>query len=140
MSDLGIFDKQVQLIQKSLDFRAQRNILLSGNIANIETPGYKAQDLVFEDALGKAMKAQQPGPLTITDPRHLDGRTKTPLGLVQPQVIQAANPVGSLDGNSVELEKEMAKLAENQVTFQALTQMMTFKFSQLRTAIREGEF
>ena len=39
-----------------------------------------------------------------------------------------------------ELEKEMAKLAENQVSFQALTQMMTFKFNQLRTAMREGEF
>lgn len=140
MSGIGLFDRHLQLIHKSLDFRAERNILLSGNIANIETPGYKAQDLVFENALGEAMKAQQPGPLQVTNPRHLDGRTKTPLALVQPSVINTSNPVGSLDGNSVELEKEMAKLAENQVSFQALTQMMTFKFNQLRTAMREGEF
>jgi len=140
MSGFGIFDRHLQLIQKSLDFRAERNILLSSNIANIETPGYKAQDLVFENALGEAMKSQQPGPLEVTNPRHLDGRTRTPLAMVQPRVINTSNPVGSLDGNSVELEKEMAKLAENQVGFQALTQMMTFKFNQLRTAMREGEF
>lgn len=140
MSETGLFDRHVQLIHKSLDFRAQRNILLAGNIANIETPGYKAQDLVFEKALGEAMRAREPGPLTITHPRHLDGRMAKPLALVKPEVIQSANPVGSLDGNSVELEKEMAKLAENQVSFQALAQMMTFKFNQLRTAMREGEF
>lgn len=140
MGGIGLFDRHLQLIHKSLDFRAERNILLSGNVANMETPGYKARDLVFENALGDAMKSQQPGPLNVTNARHLDGRTRTPLQLVQPQQITSANPVGSLDGNSVELEKEMAKLAENQVSFQALTQMMTFKFNQLRTAMREGEF
>ena len=140
MSDMSIFDRQIQLIQKSLDFRAQRNILLSGNIANIETPGYKAKDIVFEQALGEAMRSQQPGPLDVTNPRHLDGSGRRPLAMVTGEVIDSSNPVGSVDGNSVELEKEMAKLAENQVSFQALTQMMTFKFNQLRTAMREGEF
>lgn len=140
MGGIGLFDRHIQLISKSLDFRAERNQLLAGNIANIETPGYKAKDIVFEQALGKAMRSHQPGPLEVTNARHLDGRTATPLTLVKPEVINAANPSGSLDGNSVELEKEMAKLAENQVGFQALTQMMTFKFNQLRNAMREGEF
>ena len=70
----GIFDQHVQLLHKTLDFRAKRNALLSGNIANMETPGYKAKDLVFEKALGEAMKAHLPGPLTVTDRR---GSTRT---------------------------------------------------------------
>jgi flagellar basal-body rod protein FlgB len=135
----GIFDRQITLLEKSLDFRAQRNMLLSSNVANIETPGYKARDLVFEGELGLAMKANVPGPLDVTNPRHLDGRNLTPLDRVKPQLILSANAVGSVDGNSVDLEKEMAKLGENQVAFQALTQMMTQKFLQLRSAIREGD-
>jgi flagellar basal-body rod protein FlgB len=139
MSRIGLFDRHLQMIGKSLDFRAQRNNLLSGNIVNIEILGYKARDLVFEEALGQAMKAHEPGPLQVSDPRHLDGRPPTSLALAKPSEIQTSNPVGNVDGNSVDLEREMAKLAENQLAYQALTQMMTFKLSQLRAAIREGE-
>jgi flagellar basal-body rod protein FlgB len=135
----GIFDRDITLLSRSLDFRAQRNNLLASNIANIETPGYKAKDLVFENALGEALKSQEPGPMVTTNPRHLDGRNATPLDLVQPQTILSANPVGSVDGNSVDLDREMAKLAENQVDYQALTSMISHKFMQLRSVIREGE-
>jgi flagellar basal-body rod protein FlgB len=135
----GIFDRDITLLERSLDFRAKRNNLLAGNIANIETPGYKAKDLVFEQALGTALKSQEPGPMQTTNARHLDGRVSTPLQMVQPRVIQSANPVGSVDGNSVDLEREMAKLAENQINYQALTSMISHKFMQLRSAIREGE-
>ena len=135
----GIFDSHTALLQKSLDFRSRRNNLLSGNVANVETPGYKAKDLVFEHALGQAMHERTPGPLQVTNTRHLDGRVRIPLELVQPQEIRTSNPVGNMDDNSVDLEREMAKLAENQVLYQGLTQMISHKFSTLRSSIREGE-
>jgi len=135
----GIFDRDITLLERSLDFRAKRNNLLAGNVANIETPGYKAKDLVFEQALGAALKAQEPSAMVTTHARHLDGRAATPLERVQPGVIQTSNPVGSVDGNSVDLEREMAKLAENQIAYQSLAQMISHKFLQLRTVIREGE-
>lgn len=135
----GIFDTHTQLIHKALDLRAQRNVVLSSNIANIETPGYKAKDLVFERALGKAMKSTLPGPLNVTHSSHLDGRQILPLHLVSPQVIRTTNPMGALDENSVDLEREMVKLGENQVVYQALAQMITSKFSSLRMSIREGD-
>ena len=135
----GIFDQHLLLLHKSLDLRARRNNVLASNIANIETPGYKAKDLVFEHALGEAMRATEPGPLELTHARHLDGRQIVPLSTVQPQVIRTSNPVGSVDGNSVDLEREMVKLGENQVAYQALTQMVSQKFAQLRLSIREGE-
>lgn len=135
----GIFDQHLFLLQRSMDFRSRRNNVLASNIANLETPGYKAKDLVFEQALGKAMKAHLPGPLNVTNPRHLDGRQILPLGEVRPEVIRTSNPVGNLDDNSVDLEREMVKLGENQVVYQALTQMVSHKFSQLRMSIREGD-
>ncbi|MDH4246853.1 MAG: flagellar basal body rod protein FlgB [Deltaproteobacteria bacterium] len=135
----GIFDRHTQLLQKSLDFRSRRNNVLASNVANVETPGYKAKDLVFEQALGQAMASTEPGPLQVTNSKHLDGRNLVPLAGVQPLEIRTSNPVGSLDDNSVDLEREMAKLAENQVLYQGLTQMISHKFLQLRASIREGE-
>ncbi len=135
----NLFSDHIALLHKSLDFRARRNALLASNVANLETPGYKARDLVFEQALGKAMKAHLPGPLRVTHPSHMDGRQILPLKLVQPQVIESANHLGSMDGNTVDLDKDMAKLSENQIAYQALTQMISYKFQTLRTVIREGE-
>lgn len=135
----GIFDTHITLLERSLDFRAQRNALLAGNVANLETPGYKAKDLIFETALAKAMQARTPGPLTVTNPRHLDGRNATPLEMVKPVLIRSGNPIASLDGNSVDIEREMAKIGENQVAYQALIQMLTHKFLALKTAIRDGD-
>ena len=134
-----LFDKQFSLLEKSLDFRFLRQNTLNANVANVETPGYKAKDLVFEKALGEAMHAEEPGPLRVTNPLHFDGRNATPLALVKPEVIRSANPVGSLDGNSVDLEREMAKVAENQVAYETMTQIITNRFRNLRLAIREGD-
>ncbi|HEX9844662.1 MAG TPA: flagellar basal body rod protein FlgB [bacterium] len=136
----GIFDQHMALLSRSLDFRSRRNNVLASNIANLETPGYKSKDLVFENALGAAMRANEPGPLNVTDPRHLDGRNILPLSEVKPEVIRTGNPVGNLDENSVDLEREMVKLGENQVVYQALAQMVSHKFGQLRLSIREGDF
>jgi flagellar basal-body rod protein FlgB len=136
----GIFDQHLALLSRSLDFRSRRNNVLASNIANLETPGFKAKDLVFENALGDAMKANLPGPLEVTDPRHFDGRNILPLSEVKPAVILTSNPVGNLDENSVDLEREMVKLGENQVVYQSLVQMVAHKFSQLRMSIREGDF
>ncbi len=138
ISNGRLFDRHIQLLHKSMDLRSRRNALLAGNVANIETPGYKAKDLVFEAELGKAMRSHLPGPLTVTNPRHLDGRQILPLAQVDGQVIRTSNPVGNLDENSVDLEREMVKLGENQVVYQALARMISHKFTLLRSSIREG--
>ncbi|MDH4224512.1 MAG: flagellar basal body rod protein FlgB [Deltaproteobacteria bacterium] len=135
----SLFDTRLSLLQKSLDLRSARNNLLASNIANAETPGYKARDLVFEKALGEAMQSQTPGPLQVTDRRHLDGRQPLPVEMVNGEMIQSGNPVGSLDDNSVNLETEMAKLGENQVSYNALTRMMNYKFNLLKTVLSQGD-
>ncbi|NIR98342.1 MAG: flagellar basal body rod protein FlgB, partial [Gammaproteobacteria bacterium] len=61
---------------------------------------------------------------SVTHTKHLDGRNILPLHEVRPEVIRTSNPVGNLDDNSVDLEREMVKLGENQVVYQALVQMV----------------
>ncbi|MDH4121068.1 MAG: flagellar basal body rod protein FlgB [Deltaproteobacteria bacterium] len=135
----GLFDIRMTLLERSLDLRTKRNEILSSNIANQETPGYKARDLVFEKALGEALEAQTPGPMRVTDPRHMDGRRPLPLEMVRGEVIQSANPNASLDGNTVDMEREMAKLAENQVAYAALTRMVSHKIGQLKLAMQSEQ-
>jgi flagellar basal-body rod protein FlgB len=134
-----LYDKHFALIQKTLDLRFQRQNALAANVANVETPGYRAKELVFEKALGAAMRAGEPGPLRVTNARHFDGKPALPLELVKPEIIRAGNPVGSIDGNTVDMEREMAKLAENQLAYATLTRILTERFRALRIAIQEGE-
>ena len=134
-----MFDNKIfTLLHKTLDFRTQRQDLLASNIANKDTPGFKAEDLVFERSLEKAMHAEQPGPLKTTNEKHFNGRNTPPLELVKGQRIYSASPFPDFDGNTVDLDREMAKMAENQLMYNASIRMLTHQFRMLKTAITEG--
>ena len=126
------------LLHKTLDFRTQRQDLLTSNIANKDTPGYKAEDMVFEKSLETALHADEPGLMHTTDPRHFDGRNTPPLEMVKGQRIHSASPYPDFDGNTVDLDREMAKMAENQLMYNASIRMLTHQFRMLKTAITEG--
>lgn len=135
----GIFNSKImKLMQKTLDFRTQRHDLLASNIANKDTPGYKAEDLVFEKSLKKALHADMPGPMQTRDPRHFDGRNTPPLDMVKAKRITSAAPFVGFNGNTVDLDREMAKMAENQLMYNATTRMITHQFKQLKTILSEG--
>ncbi len=133
-----LFDKNMQLLTQAMSLTQRRQALISSNIANRETPGYRAQDLVFEKQLMRALHSDQPGPLKTSDPRHFDGVTREPLELVQGEQINSFNPDPRMDGNTVILDKEMAKLAENQLLFTSQVRALNWKMRTLKTAITEG--
>lgn len=112
--------------------------MIASNIANRETPGYRAQDLVFEKELEAAYHSDRPGPLKTSDPRHFDGIKKEPLELVKGTQINSFNPDPRMDGNTVNLDKEMAKLAENQLMYQAAVRAVSWKLQSLKSAITGG--
>lgn len=128
----------MKLMQKSLDFRSTRHDLLASNIANKDTPNYQAQDLVFEKSLKKALNADVPGPLKVTDELHMDGNQTPPLDLVKPSRINSAAPFVDFNGNTVDLDREMSKIAENQLMYNATTRMVGHQFKLIKTAISEG--
>lgn len=135
---INIFDKNLTLLEKSMSLQSRRNSMIASNIANRETPGYRAQDIVFEKELEKAYHSDRPGPLRTADPRHFDGVDREPLELVEGRQINSFNPDPRMDGNTVNLDKEMAKLAENQLRYQAAIRAVTWKFHSLKAAIQGG--
>ncbi len=112
--------------------------LLASNLANVDTPGYKAMDLNFTQYL-QHVAGVQPAPtiLTVTHPSHFPvGFELSPtvaLRLIYPEGLETGN-----DGNNVDADQEMAKLAETGLRSLAGTQLLQARFRLLRSAIKEG--
>lgn len=106
-----------KMAQKALDIYAQRSLLITSNIANAETPGYKAVDIKpFESALKDAMESK--APMLKTNEKHLSGPMEN-IQNFQPE-IEVSNEPGRLDGNNVNLDKEMAGLAQTSLMYQTV--------------------
>src|SRR5581483_2625561 len=114
----------LSLLRERMSFLDARQSVLSQNVANADSPGYAAQDLKpvdFEDMLKRASGAEGgTGALMITDPRHI------PAPADSTSAYQTADmPDSSPDptGNTVSLEEEMIKVADNQAQFQAASNL-----------------
>lgn len=135
---MTIFDRTMRLLQRTLDLRSARQRVIASNLANEETPGYRASELTFLDQLQSAQKGRLPIVLAATQTRHF--------GAHGPQGVQAVAgklsevPAGDLplDANSVNLELEMAKLSENAMQYSAAATILAAKFRSLMSVIREG--
>lgn len=133
----GIFSKTVDILGKSIDLRAKQHNLISSNIANAETPNYVPKALTFEAELQGALKGDSSATPATTSPRHIplkgaSGRIQSVTG----RVVETPATTPGKDGNAVELEGEMSRMAENQIMFNASVQILTKKFEGLRTAIK----
>lgn len=133
----NLFDTTTNALAASANLRLQRHNVVSSNIANAETPGYKAQKLDFEEALSRAIDHEGLGKMHVSDNEHfLMGQGAT--GRVRADVYD--NPEINLtnDGNTVDLEQEMATLSENSITYKAALQLINKKLGAMRYAVTEG--
>src|SRR5437016_9489263 len=96
---------------RALDAAALRHQTIANNLANVNTPGYKRQDVQFEAQLARALE-QRRGPC---------GATCDPLSTVQPTVITQNDTSERSDGNNVDIETENVHLAVNTLHFETLT-------------------
>lgn len=140
----GIFNSTIDLLGKSVDLRAKNQNLIASNIANAETPNFVPKSLAFEQELQGALTNRQSGQRTSSTPhpRHIPVRSAgvgSTIQAVSGRVVETPAKTPGKDGNAVELEDEMSKMAENQIMFNASVQMLTKKFEGLRSAIREGK-
>ena len=123
----------------SLDIRATRHRVIAGNVANEETPGFRAKEYNFLDALTNAARQEQHhSSLGVTQPGHLGPRGHA-LQKVAGQIEEIPSPDLPLDGNSVNLEVEMAKLSDNAMNYNTTGQIMSIRFRQLLAAIRDAK-
>ena len=140
MSVDGIFNTTIATLGKSIDLRARNQNLISSNVANAETPNYVPKTLVFEDELQGALKGGSKGTSAMTNARHLPLKgASNRLQSVTGRVIETPSKSPGKDGNAVEIENEMSKMAENQIMYNASVQILSKKFEGLKIALREGK-
>ncbi len=136
MGTNGLFGFTVQLVSKVLDFRWDKHNLLTTNIAHKDTPGYRPVDLSFEAELKKVAGSAKSLPLRTTNASHMGGKGMGVKNLKAEVISSAPTPP---DGSSaVDIEKEMVKMAENQLVYLGLVQALSRKLTGIKDAIREA--
>lgn len=128
------FDDAVGVHAAALKLRGERHQMLSENLANADTPHYKARDIDFASALKQAQENQGGGlPLAATNASHLGGQAE---GRGGAEALYRVPQSPSLDGNTVETQVEQAKFAENTVRYRASLDFLGGRISSLVGAIR----
>jgi len=130
-----IFDKTTDALAASLSFRSLRHNVTSSNIANAETPGYHAKVVNFEDALARAIDME--GMNTSASDDHFAMGTGA-ISRARADVYDNPEVNVTNDGNTVDLEKEMAALQENTILYKAALQLMNKKLGAMKYAVTEG--
>jgi flagellar basal-body rod protein FlgB len=139
MADNFLFDQTIATAGKALNLRARRHELIVSNLANADTPGYKAFDLLMDKAIAKQNVGSQPLSMSKTHPNHIPvGANRTDnLKSFVVKSEDSSNMRG--DGNTVNMEREMANLAENQLMYKASAQIVAKKLQALRSVIQGGK-
>jgi flagellar basal-body rod protein FlgB len=125
-------DSILGIHEAALLYRAKRMDVLAANLANADTPNYQARDLDFASLLDDASSAATR--LRTTDPRHIELDPLARGGALKYRVPHQP----SLDGNTVEADLELARYAENAVSYQASLLFAGNRISTLRTALTGG--
>jgi flagellar basal-body rod protein FlgB len=105
------------VVEKALGIRAFYHKLIAGNISNVDTPGYREKDIDFKAELQR--KLESPADVRVSERSDGDG-------------------LNTIDGNTVNIEKQMVKLTENTLMYNTLVQIINKNFTILRYAVRDG--
>ena len=129
MIQTNVFD-YINVLNRAADAAWQRNEAISNNIANVDTPGYKRQDVAFESVLQKALGNNRyesmDEKVSNINLSRLRGRA----------YVDYANYSYRLDGNNVDIENENVMLAENQLKYQGLISSINQEFTNLKTVMK----
>lgn len=132
-----LFDRTISFLSKALDMMSARHELIATNIANQDTPNYKAKDITFKEALESVLNVSRPAGEYRTNPRHIPvGGTEGASG--EGRIFHRPDSGTGYDNNSVNVEIEMAQMAKNTILYNAAAQIISTKLKNLSYAIREG--
>lgn len=125
MGLLESVNRSIQPLVEGLDRRQRRHSAISANVANADTPGYRGVDVSFPGALARAGLS-----LAATHSRHLGGSRQA----ARDQLVLSGGELRR-DGNDVDVDREMVKLARNQIEYQFLSRSLGGRFRKLKEAI-----
>ena len=133
----GLMNFADRLQWESLNQRLQRSHVLAANIANAETPGFRALGYDFEEQLQDLAGSNEPLAMKVNSTMHKRNAFTQADGTIQPDVfVRPTESVGN-DGNTVDLEKEMSALSENAILYKTALQLINKKMAALKYAIGE---
>lgn len=129
---MNIYGSTISLLEQGLNFSSNKGKAISQNIANIDTPNYKAKNVSFKDTLQNV----QQNSITAyqTNDLHINFKSKSS----QSGVSNYSNFRYRQDGNGVDMDKEQADLAANQIYYNALIDRLNGKFGTLQNVIKGG--
>ncbi len=124
----GISDLTIAALERALDGLAVRQAVVANNVANVDTPGFKASRALFEEQLRAALeKAKRAGA----------GQRRRGLEQVEASVVETSGALRR-DGNNVAIEQEIGELGKTALTYEAVAQILRRKVHLIRMAISEG--
>jgi flagellar basal-body rod protein FlgB len=141
---MKLFDTTIKRLESSLDIRLEKQNVLNGNLANIDTPGYLPREFDFDKALAAAERpALQRAPVGSSVPAREDHLPLTAAGpLPEAQggagVEISRTATGGLDGNGVDLDKTMVELSRNALLYGAAAKSAGKKLAILRYVATDG--
>lgn len=131
---MKLFSNTMSTIENALNYSSTKQKVISQNIANVDTPNYKAKDVSFKAVLNNEMN--QSFQTYRTNKLHIDFSQSNS---AESAIINKRDTQYNHNGNSVDVDKEMSDLATNQIYYNAMIDRMNGKFSTLQNVIRGGK-
>jgi flagellar basal-body rod protein FlgB len=125
-----VTDFTTRFLGKALNVSSKRQGLITSNVANIDTVGYRAKDIDFKKTLVQALDAQTTGKLVHTHPKHFRRSDSIDIS----ETARAGTP----SSETVDIDQEMARLAENNIQYRTSVEMLLRKMNMLRNTITDG--
>ncbi len=134
----GMFTRGDYIKMGALNERLERQHVINANVANAETPGYRAIGYDFEEQLQALSGSEDNVPMKASDPKHyINGMAEAGGGFTPEVYVRPTESIGE-DGNTVDVDQEMAQLAENQILYRATVELINKKIGTLKYAISNG--
>ncbi len=135
---LARIDDYFHVQETALKMRSARQELLAANIANADTPGYKARDVDFRSAFNSALAGNHASAaLKTSNSRHLQASSSADI-FPSSAVLYRGEAQSSIDGNTVNVDKEMVEFSDNALRYQAALTFMQKRIEGLRAAIQSN--
>ena len=138
---MNSFSRSVDLLQREMDVTSLRYQVSANNLANVEVPNFKRSVVNFESELKRAFESEAAAKnsfqLTTTDSRHMQINTPIDYRTVEPRRVTDYLSTSKANGNNVDAETEANNILQIQMQYRLLTQLATFEFDQVNTAMKK---
>jgi flagellar basal-body rod protein FlgB len=126
-----VIDNTTRFLGTALNVTSKRQGLITSNVANIDTVGYKPKDIDFKKTLVQALESFSPGKLNQTHPKHFRHGDSV-------EISETARAGKDTSSETVDIDMEMARLAENNIQYRTSVELLLRKMSMLRNTITDG--